>query len=128
MARKPEKRRVQRVASDYVEMKGTRLEQMKQQIDQWIVKYGTDAYFYYDYYEYDGGRKIQIRYTELETDAEFEKRLASEKKERDRKKKDKLEKEEYERKEYERLRKKYGEDHSAQPGSPARKGLKSKEK
>lgn len=60
-------------------------------------------------YGYDGGMELELYEHRLETDKEYEKRLAEEKKEREKKKKAKADKDARDLAEYERLKKKFGE-------------------
>lgn len=66
-----------------------------------------DVYFYISRYGYDGGKELTLRERREETDKEYNKRLAEEKKDRLKAKETKALKEAKERAEYERLRKKF---------------------
>lgn len=66
-----------------------------------------DVYFYTEQYGYDGGRNLKLRERRLETDREFEKRMALEKKTKDKEKEAKATKEAREFSEYQRLQKKF---------------------
>lgn len=70
-----------------------------------------DIYFFINHYGYDGGKELTLRERRAETDKEYQKRMALEKKARDAKKAAKSSKEAKERAEYERLKKKF-EDQS----------------
>jgi hypothetical protein len=67
-----------------------------------------DVYFYIRNYGYDGGKELTLRERREETDKEYNKRLAEEKKDRLRTKEAKALKEAKERAEFERLKKKFG--------------------
>ena len=58
-------------------------------------------------FAFDGGYDAEIKYLQLETDQEYEKRLNTLKRITETKRKAKVKKEEQERKEYERLKKKF---------------------
>jgi hypothetical protein len=70
---------------------------------------GRDIYFNVTSYGYDGGKELKLRERRLETDKEFAKRMAEEKKAKAKAKEWKATKEEKERKEYERLKKKFAD-------------------
>ena len=60
-------------------------------------------------YGYDGGMELELYEHRLETDKEYEKRIAEEKKASVKRKKAKADKDARDRAEYERLKKKFGE-------------------
>ena len=68
-----------------------------------------DVYFFIQHYGYDGGKELTLRERRKETDKEYNKRIAEEKKDRLKAKETKALKEAKERAEYERLRKKFGD-------------------
>lgn len=93
----------------YEDLEGS-LEEILDNIQMYIDKYGKDAYFYYEIEGWDDGyRTYYIRYQRQETDAERNKRLAKARKEREQRKAAKVKQEEEERKELARLLKKFGE-------------------
>jgi hypothetical protein len=67
-----------------------------------------DVYFYFESYGYDGGKNITLRERREETDKEYAKRIAEQKKAKAKEKETKALKEAKERAEYERLAKKFG--------------------
>ncbi len=66
-----------------------------------------DVYFYISRYGYDGGKELTLRERREETDKEYNKRIAEEKKDRLKAKETKALKEAKERAEYLRLKKKF---------------------
>jgi hypothetical protein len=68
---------------------------------------GRDIYFYFESYGYDGGKNITLRERREETDKEFEKRIAEEKKVKAKAKEAKALKEAKELAEFMRLKKKF---------------------
>ena len=68
---------------------------------------GRDIYFDIQSYGYDGGKQLNLRERRLETDKEFEKRIAEEKKAKAKQKEAKAIKEAKEFAEYQRLAKKF---------------------
>ena len=70
---------------------------------------GRDVYFSLQPYGYDGGVDLELRERRLETDAEFEKRQAANKKARDKKRLADAAKKDKEYAEFLRLKKKFGE-------------------
>ena len=68
---------------------------------------GHDVYFSVEGYGYDGGKELKLRERREETDREFDKRMADEKKAKDAKKKLKADKEARELAEFMRLKKKF---------------------
>jgi len=68
-----------------------------------------DIYFYFEPYGYDGGKNITLRERREETDKEYDKRLAAEKKDRESKKATKAAKEARELAEFMRLKKKFAD-------------------
>ena len=81
------------------------VESMKYYQEQYA---GRDIYFDIQSYGYDGGKDLKLRERRPETDKEYEKRIAEEKKEKEKVKATKALKEAKERAEYERLKKKFG--------------------
>jgi len=88
----------------------TPLKYIREEVDELIEKYGEEATLYMGY-DYDGQSESRLSWYVEETDAEFEKRIADEKKARAAKKaakaKAEKDKEEAERKLYDNLRSKY---------------------
>jgi hypothetical protein len=72
-----------------------------------LDEFGDSAYIEEEYCGYDGCIEPVLYYTRKETDKEYDKRLAENKKARERKKKRQLLKEEKEKELLERLKKKY---------------------
>jgi len=68
---------------------------------------GRDVYFHVKRYEYDGDMAVELRERREETDKEYNKRIAEEKKVKDKAKESKKLKEAKELAEYERLKKKF---------------------
>ena len=68
---------------------------------------GRDIYFSVDSYGYDGGKELRLRERREETDREYEKRMAEEKKIKEIKKRNKADKDAKEFLEYQRLQKKF---------------------
>lgn len=79
-----------------------------QAMDYYLKEYaGRDVYFSVETYGYDGGKELTLRERREETDKEFEKRIAEEKKAKAKVKETKALKEAREFLEYERLKKKF---------------------
>lgn len=70
---------------------------------------GRDVYFHINHYGYDGGKELTLRERREETDKEYDKRLAAEKKDRESKKATKAAKEAKELAEFMRLKKKFAD-------------------
>jgi hypothetical protein len=68
---------------------------------------GRDVFFVVDHYGYDGGITLKLHELREETDAEYKRRVAAEKKAREKVKSQKQLKDEAEFKEYQRLQKKF---------------------
>jgi glyoxylase-like metal-dependent hydrolase (beta-lactamase superfamily II) len=66
-----------------------------------------DVYFYISHYGYDGGKELTLRERREETDKEYEKRIADEKKVKAKAKETKALKEAKEFAEFQRLKKKF---------------------
>lgn len=66
-----------------------------------------DVYFYISHYGYDGGKELTLRERREETDKEYNKRIAEEKRDRLRAKEAKAAKEAKEFAEFQRLKKKF---------------------
>lgn len=93
---------------DFDEFNGKTPEQVIETMEQYAVDYpGRDLYFNIKYYGYDGGKELEIRERRFETDKEYNKRVAEEKKAKDLKKQQKADKEAKELAEFIRLKKKF---------------------
>ena len=86
-----------RTPADIIELMGYYKERFKDR----------DVYFSVESYGYDGGKELKLRERRLETDKEYDRRMAEEKKAKEAKKKSKAAQEARELAEYERLRKKF---------------------
>lgn len=95
--------------SFYDILDGNTPEQVIERMQQLRAGYpGRDVYFDVSSYGYDGGKELNLYERRLETDKEFEKRIAEEKKVKAKEKEAKAVKEAKELAEYERLKKKFG--------------------
>lgn len=70
---------------------------------------GRNIYFYLESYGYDGGKELKLRERRLETDKEYEKRMAAEALEQSKKRAAARKKKDKEYAEYQRLKKKFEE-------------------
>lgn len=67
------------------------------------------GYIDYEYYGYDGGREMVVKYRRMETDKEYDKRLADEAKFREKEVAHKAKAKEARRREFEKLKKEFGD-------------------
>ena len=84
------------------------LEYLIEQLQDCLVAYGPSVRFEVGSCDYHEGIEISMKYTRLETDLEFTRRLKREAKVKERTAANKIKLEEKERKTFERLSKKYG--------------------
>ena len=93
---------------DFDEIDGKTPEEVIERMKAMRAEMGSrDVYFHINHYGYDGGKELTLRERREETDKEYSKRLAEEKKDRESKKASKALKEAKERAEFERLKKKF---------------------
>lgn len=96
------KKTVMGIVDDYVDMDYATLGEFRDRIDGWIKQHGHNAMFEFQD-DYDGyGRHLVLKAERLETDEEYNKRIAQEEHY------NKIA-EERDRKEFERLKKKFGD-------------------
>lgn len=99
------KKKVSKIVIDYIDFEDFEydLKRFRDILDEWIEKYGPDAYFSFEWVPWNGDSKcFCLRKDVLETDEEYNQRLLQEQKR-------KQSEEARDRKEFERLQKKYGE-------------------
>lgn len=93
---------------DFDEIDGKTPEEVIERMKAMRAEMGSrDVYFHINRYGYDGGKELTLRERREETDKEYAKRLAEEKKDRESKKASKAAKEAKEFAEYQRLQKKF---------------------
>ena len=113
MGRKVERLYVVDTLKAYVDFDGMSLDGLAAEaarLKDMIVKEGgveDSGFISYEHYGYDGAFEVRVKYRRLESDKEFEKRVADEAKAREKERVAKEKRLERERKEYERLRKKF---------------------
>lgn len=111
MAKKAERKIVDvdaNLYADFDEFDGKTPEQIIETMKSYAVEYpGRDLYFNIRRYGYDGGKELELRERRLETDREFNKRIAEEAKVKAKEKETKATKEAKEFLEYQRLQKKF---------------------
>jgi hypothetical protein len=94
--------------ADFCEFDGKTPEQIIENMQIFRAEYPErDLYFYINNYGYDGGKELTLRERRLETDKEYNTRLAEEAKAKAKEKESKANKEAKELAEYERLKKKF---------------------
>jgi hypothetical protein len=87
---------------DYVTIDCENLEAFRHQIDNWIKRYGSNAFFTFEPHRYYDDDVLVIKAVREETDEEYAIRMKRNEEQR-------LSQEEKDRKEYERLKAKFGE-------------------
>lgn len=112
MAKKPVRRIVDVELDEYIDFYDVLEDKTPDQVVEAMKYYqekfaGRDVYFDIHSYGYDGGKELKMRERRLETDREFEKRLAEEAKVKAKEKESKATKEAKEFLEYQRLQKKF---------------------
>jgi hypothetical protein len=94
--------------ADFDDFDGKTPEQIIENMQAFRAEYPErDLYFHINHYGYDGGKEMTIRERRLETEKEFQKRIAEEQRVKAKEKETKATKEAKEFLEYQRLQKKF---------------------